>query len=295
MSDPPEQLTSFKPLHSFFVGIDSDGCVFDTMEIKQKECFAPNTVKFWGLQSVAEYVWEATEFVNLYSRDRGTNRWPALVKVLDLLAERPEVRARNARLPDLKPLRDFVASGLPLDNQNLKALADKTGEPVLKLALEWSEAVNRTVAQVAQNVPLFPYVRESLARLQECADVMVVSQTPTEALKREWREHGLDQYVRLICGQELGTKVEHIQFATRGRYGAEKTLMVGDAPADLEAARAGKARFFPINPGEEDRSWKRFHEEGIDRFLAGRYTADFEQTLIDEFQAHLPELPPWKR
>ena len=26
------------------VGIDSDGCAFDTMEVKHKECFIPNTI-----------------------------------------------------------------------------------------------------------------------------------------------------------------------------------------------------------------------------------------------------------
>ena len=37
--------------------------------------------------------------------------------------------------------------------------------------------------------------------------------------------------------------------------------MVGDAPGDLKAAKANKALFYPINPGSEDASWKRFHDE----------------------------------
>jgi len=32
-------LKELKPVHDFFIGIDSDGCVFDTMEIKQKKIF----------------------------------------------------------------------------------------------------------------------------------------------------------------------------------------------------------------------------------------------------------------
>ena len=43
------------PKHAFFVGIDSDGCVFDTMELKHKECFIPNTIKFYSLQAVSKY------------------------------------------------------------------------------------------------------------------------------------------------------------------------------------------------------------------------------------------------
>ncbi len=295
MSDPRQQLKSFSPSRSFFVGIDSDGCVFDTMEIKHKECFTPNIIKHWGLQCVSKYARQASEFVNLYSKDRGINRWPALVRVFDLLGERPEVRARNASIPEARPIRDFIASGVPLDNKNIQALAEKTGDPILKQALNWSLAVNQTIADMVENVPPFPYVRESLAKLEGQVDMIVVSQTPTEALLREWREHSIDKYARLICGQEFGTKAEHIQSATQGRYEAERILMIGDAPGDLKAARANKAKFYPINPGEEEVSWKRFYEEAIDKFLTGAYTTDYEQALIDEFQAHLPELPPWKR
>ena len=61
------------------VGIDSDGCAFDTMEIKHKECFIPNIIKHWKLQPVSKYARQAGEFVNLYSQWRGINRFPALV------------------------------------------------------------------------------------------------------------------------------------------------------------------------------------------------------------------------
>src|SRR3954453_8940575 len=105
MTEPADQLKSFTPKHRLFVGIDSDGCVFDTMQIKHKECFIPNTIKYWGLQSVSKYAREAAEFVNLYSKDRGINRWPALVKVFDLLRERPEVIARKADVPQAEPVR----------------------------------------------------------------------------------------------------------------------------------------------------------------------------------------------
>ena len=79
-------LVEMKPKYEFFVGIDSDGCAFDTMEIKHKECFCPNIINHWDLQGVSKYAREAAEFVNLYSAWRGVNRWPALMKVFDLLA-----------------------------------------------------------------------------------------------------------------------------------------------------------------------------------------------------------------
>ena len=62
-SNASQALANFKPKFEFLVGIDSDGCAFDSMEIKHKECFCPNIIKFWGLQPVSKYAREAVEFI----------------------------------------------------------------------------------------------------------------------------------------------------------------------------------------------------------------------------------------
>jgi phosphoglycolate phosphatase-like HAD superfamily hydrolase len=287
-------LQNFQPRHAFFIGIDSDGCVFDTMEIKQKECFCPVYIRYWGLQPIAKYVRETMEFVNLYSKWRGSNRFPALLKVFELLAEREEVKARGVLIPDLPGLRKWVDSGAPLGNATLKAEMERTNDPDLTRTLEWSNLINQAIAEMVSGIPPFPFVRESLAKLSAQADLICVSQTPTEALEREWAEHGIDKYAAIIAGQEMGTKAEHIRYAAAGKYPANHILMVGDAEGDLRAAKANGALFYPINPGHEDASWKRFYEEGLDRFFREEYQGRYEEDLLKEFLDYLPETPPWK-
>ncbi len=294
MSDPAQPLKTLQKDRDFLVGIDSDGCAFDTMEIKQKECFCPNTVKFWNLQAVAKYAREAVEFVNLYSKWRGTNRWPALLMVFDLLEKRPEVQKRGVRLPEVAALRKWAAEEPKLSNDTLKARMRTDADPTLKTALAWSESVNKAIAEMVFGIPPFPYMRESLDKIAETADTIVVSQTPTEALVREWQEHSIDKYVKVIAGQEMGSKSDHLRFAMECRWQPGQVLMIGDAPGDLKAARANKCRFYPINPGAEEDSWKRFHEEAYARFLAGTYAGEYEQQLIAEFDKYLPEHPPWE-
>ncbi|MEA1997654.1 MAG: HAD family hydrolase, partial [Gemmatimonadota bacterium] len=128
-------LKDLKPEKGFFVGIDSDGCAFPTMELKHKECFIPNIVKYYNLQSVSKYAREAAEFVNLYSKWRGINRFPALIMVMELLADRPEVQKSGVRLPDLTDLKEWVDSGAALGNPALKAEVEKNANPSLKQAL----------------------------------------------------------------------------------------------------------------------------------------------------------------
>ena len=143
-------------------------------------------------------------------------------------------------------------------------------------------------------MPPFPLVRESLEKLNQFADAMCISQTPADALKREWSEHGIDSFVKMIAGQEMGTKTEHIKFAAKDKYALTKILMIGDAPGDFNAAKKNGALFFPINPGAEEKSWERLFGEALDRFFKGTYAGDYEAQLVKEFDACLPEHPHWK-
>jgi phosphoglycolate phosphatase-like HAD superfamily hydrolase len=288
-------LADLQPQQPFFVGIDSDGCAFDSMEIKHKECFCPNIIKWWDLQAVSKYAREAAEFVNLYSKWRGINRWPALVMVFDLLQERPEVVARRATITEAKKVREFMASGQPLSDTGLKAYLAQHPHPELDKALGWSKAVNASIADMVHGVPPFPFMRESLQAMQGKADVVVVSATPTEALIREWEEHDIAKYARIIAGQEMGSKKQHLALAAKGKYAPDHILMMGDAPGDMEAAKANGTLFFPINPGHEEKSWERFYREGLAKFTAGAFAGAYEASLIAEFEKLLPSVPPWKK
>lgn len=292
MRDPAQVLRDFKPAQEFFVGIDSDGCIFDSMEIKHKECFAPMFIKHFHVQAVSRYAREVWEFVNLYSKTRGANRFPALSRALNLLRERPQVQARKVKVPDTLALDEWIKRETKLGNATLAAEV-KRGNQGLAQVKVWSDAVNAAVEDIVHGVPPFPLVRESLEKINQKADAMCISQTPADALKREWAEHNIDGFVKIIAGQEMGTKTEHLKFAAASKYPKEKILMVGDAPGDYKAARGSDALFYPIVPGREEVSWDRFFNEALDRFFAGTYTGEYEAELIREFDASLPEKPSW--
>lgn len=292
MIDPTQHLKEFAPSKPFFIGIDSDGCVFDTMEIKHKECFTPMFIKHFNLQPVSKYAREVWEFVNLYSKTRGANRFPTLSRSLNLLRERPQVKARGVNVPDTKALDEWIARESRLGNATL-ATEVKNGNSGLAQIKVWSDAVNRAIEDMVKGVPPFPLFCESLERMEAGADTMVISQTPTDALEREWLEHDIRKGVKIIAGQELGTKTEHLRFAAKDKYPPEKILMIGDAPGDFKAAKANGALFYPIIPGNEEESWKRFYDEGLDRFFSGKFAGDYESDLVKAFNASLPENPPW--
>lgn len=192
-----------------------------------------------------------------------------------------------------RSLREWVAREPKLGNPSLEKAVHETGDRDLRLLLEWSKAVNRAVEEIVHNVPPFSCVRPCLEQMTGRADVLVVSATPHDALRREWDEHDLAKYVVAICGQEAGTKKECLQAARN--YPPCHTLMVGDAPGDHKAAVANGALFFPVNPGAEEESWRRLSEEGLARFFAGTFAGKYQEELLAEFDSYLPEEPPWKR
>ncbi len=87
-----DDLVNFLPQHTTFVGIDSDGCVFDTMEIKQKQHFHPAIIRQWNMEPIEKQVRAAAEFTYLYSTYRGLNRFLGLCKTLELLAATDALR-----------------------------------------------------------------------------------------------------------------------------------------------------------------------------------------------------------
>ena len=292
MNDPAQVLRDFQPKHDFFIGIDSDGCVFDSMEIKHKECFAPMFVKHHNLQAVSKYAREVWDFVNLYSKTRGANRFPALTRALNLLRDRPEVQARNVNVPSYPALDEWMERETKLGNATLAAEVEGGNEGLAHIKV-WSDGVNEQVADIVHGVPPFPLLRQTLEKALGQADMMVISQTPCDALEREWAEHDISKFVEIIAGQEMGTKTEHLKFAAVDNYAVETILMIGDAPGDHKAAKANGVLFFPILPGREEDSWERLHGEALDRFFAGTYAGEYEEELFAEFDGCLPENPSW--
>ncbi len=264
------------------------------MGVKQREHMHPLIVRHWHLEICETELRRAAEFVNLESRWRGRNRFTNLLLTFELFIAMPEVQASGIRLPQTTALRDYCNSGLPLGNPSLKARLDETGDPELKRLYEWSLAVNDSIDHHMEPVPPFANALRALQIMYGRSEMVVVSQTPTAALIREWQLHKLEKYVSRIAGQEEGGKGSILLHETAGRYRRNDILMIGDAPGDAAAAREAGALFYPVMPGKEDAAWQHFCDKAYGRFLNDSYAGAYEAGLIYAFEAALPADPPWR-
>ncbi|MDY5589714.1 MAG: hypothetical protein SPF30_07180 [Arcanobacterium sp.] len=293
------ELEAFTPQHSYFIGVDSDGCAIDQMNIKHYECFTPAYIKAFSLQPISTIARETAIFVNLFSATRGINRWASIDRFFDLLKDRPEVVAAvesgAITLPEGNDLKAFLASGVPLSFAGIKQWEREYPSAEIRQCIEWGQLVNKLVAWMVMNTQPFEGVRESFEEIAASgkADTMVVSSASLEMLHHEWNEHNLAQYMSAIAGQEMGTKAQQIHAAAKGKYPDNHILLLGDAPGDGVAAASEGVLWYPIVPGEEAASWLRFREEALGRFFAGTYAGEYQQALIAEYSTLLPEKPSW--
>ena len=271
----------YEKVKDFLVCVDSDGCAMDTMEIKHRECFAPEMIKTWNLQENEEYILNLWYDLNLYTQTRGINRFKGLAETFKI------IREKGIEIEDLDSLLNWVETTNELSNRSLKNEIEKTDSKALKMALEWSLNVNESIERLPKGDEPFENVKEGLEALSKKVDISVVSSANGEALTDEWGRNDLVQYLRALLGQEAGTKQHCIAELKKKGYDTDKILMVGDAPGDLQAAKNNGVRFYPILVNKEGFSWTRLVEEAVPKLINGEFDEAYQNQLIEEFNASL--------
>ena len=291
-----KDLENHLPKKDYFVGIDSDGTVFNSMELKHKDCFVGCLIRAFSLAPIAHEVHFVWNYVNIFSKTRGTNRFKALILTFDCLSQIESVIKLKINIPKLDSIRNHLKSNRLLTNQILKKLIiDSTEKEKTHLAnaLIWSENVNKTVKKTVFNLPPMLGALNALNKIKKFADIVVISNTPVKTLNREWSENNIESKVLYIGGQETGTKTEMLNAVAKNKYENENILIIGDSFSDLNAAKNINASFFPILPLKEEESWGIFNQKVFQDFLNGCYSGEFENNQIEKFHLTLNVKPHW--
>ena len=272
-----EEIANFKPIKEFFIGIDSDGTAFDSMNIKHLDSFIPAAREVWNFGDGWATFKEGWTHLNLYSESRGINRFAGLLCALKGMQDNGFFDA------ELSPLLNFVEKSTALSNSGLSAWMKSHPSPLLDDVMRWSLKSDVLFEKHTEGLLPFKGVAETLVDMAKKADIMVVSSASGAGLDKDWSFSGLTDYTALIAGQEVGSKETQLRMGAAGKYPSMKMLMVGDAPGDLEAARSVDALFFPIVPGREEESWLRLKNEGLVRFFSRTWDDEYGNNLLGEF------------
>lgn len=274
-------MSIYKRQSNFWIGVDSDGCAMNTMNVKHQHCFGPALVKVWQLEDHKDNVLQLWNEISLYSETRGLNRFRALVRALKRIDQNIKP------LEDISPLEDWIQNESTFTNAALGVQIHKADAPVLRKALSWSERANACIERIPfdQKVP-FKGVQAALEAAHNQADIAIVSRANRKALVEEWKIHGLLPYVNHILAQDSGTKEVAIGHMLEQGYAKEAMLLLGNTPSDLKVVENTGISFFPILVGKEEESWALFTDTILPAFLDGKY-ANLEAEYIKAFKANL--------
>jgi len=291
------ELKNHNPRNEYFVGIDSDGTVFNSMELKHKDCFIGSLIRIFDLAPITHEIHVVWNYVNIFSINRGTNRFKALLLTFNYLREMDIRKSLNVTIPNLKILKKWIDTTEQLSNDSLlKFSMEFTSDEKFELetVIKWSEDVNRMVRITAINLPPMKGALEAIGLLKNNVDLVVVSNTPLETLNREWSENNINNNVLYIGGQETGTKTQMLKAVAENKYDKNKILIIGDSPSDLQAAQNINALFFPILPLQEEISWNEFNNVGYEYFINNSYIGEYQNNQKQKFQSILNLPPPWE-
>lgn len=270
---------------SFLIGIDSDGTAFDSMNIKHLDAFIPAALEIWPMrEEVAARFTEIEKTVNLFSSLRGINRYPGLLEAFDRLEkEFPEEKG----LPVQDDLRAYIEGVTRYSPATLKAWMEDHPSVELDRVLAWSDRADELFTKACEGLMPYPGVREAMEKAYPSAAIAVVSSAAKAGLEKDWAAGGLTPFVDFLMSQEDGSKTAQLEKAMAQCGESVKALMLGDTDSDGICAHEAGALFYPIMPGDEAASWKRFSGEILPLFLAGKYTPEEEAKHYGRLKAML--------
>lgn len=263
------------------VCIDSDGCAIDSMEIKHRQCFGPYIIEVWHLEQWAEEILNRWNEINLYSKNRGINRFLGLEKILS------EINDLYCEIEGVDKYSEWCKTTDTYSNAAISVKIQEDAHPIFAKVLEWSNLVNAGVAEISEMCRPFVGVKETINKIHQHADIAIVSSANPQAVHEEWTRFGLIDMVDYVMAQDVGTKADCIHILLEKGYDKENTMMVGDAPGDYDAAKTNGVQYYPIVPGSEVESWNRLSDEIIDIFLKNIYAGDNMKKMIEKFEKSL--------
>ncbi len=274
----------YQKRNDFLICVDSDGSAMNTMEIKHVSCFGPCLVEEWGLQEYEKQVLWIWNAVNLYSVNRGINRFVGLELVLEYIDK------HITPIAEIEALSRWIDFASELSNAALIRYLEDDDSEILPKVLRWSQSVSQRISMISvESRRPYEGVAEALISAHEECDIVVVSEANPDAMYEEWELHGLAYYVDMILNQNIGSKEFCVSELVSRGYDPAKVIMIGDAMEDLEIAKACGVCFYPITLYKEADSWRRFEIEAMDRFYEGTYVGEYQDKLIREFTEALSE------
>ena len=101
-------------------------------------------VQEWGMLEYEKELLTYWNHINLFSMTRGVNRFKGLLMILKYANEKGMLHE------DLTVFEKWITETGELSNASLNKMREKVSDAVLDKAMQWSEKVNRAIAEIPE-------------------------------------------------------------------------------------------------------------------------------------------------
>jgi phosphoglycolate phosphatase-like HAD superfamily hydrolase len=261
----------------YLICVDNDGTVMDTMLLKHKFAIAPAFFETYKVQDFDGKKMDHWLKTNLFTKNRGVNRFLALDEMIDYL---------GIGSVDQEDYKTWLKNTNHMSISSLKEELDKkTNSISLNLAYKWSMLVNDYLSNL-EKPQIFNNAYDVLKKYHNIVDFVGVSTANIKALTSDWTEGKVIDFFKSLGSQEDGVKSLIISNLIKKGYKKENILMVGDANGDYIAAMDNNIKYFPMIPGQEDDSWLEL-DNAIEKLMNHNFDEEYQEKLLENYNKAL--------
>ena len=247
------------------IAVDWDGTVKDTQVPKWTRCFNRALTEIWPeLAPHQGQVDAVCAEVNL--TDPATAGVPRLVALKIMMGRWADM---GLPVPDLsayfKAVDAIEATGGQHSVEAYEALQGKYGYG--DAPMRWSNLSDTYIEEASRHAKVFEHCPAALEGVHAQVDLVVVSASKPEAVRKDVLASGMTHLFKALCTQDFATKKGTLAGLAR-RYG-RRVLFIGDMEHDRRAAHSAGIPLYLVRPGDEAASWQAAPPV-LERFIAAQ-------------------------
>lgn len=268
----------FQKTEDYLVLLDLDGTIADILDAKHKLCFGPSLVEIWNLYEYEDDIIEKWKQMNLYSLNRGINRYYALLKILLYVNE------KYVKIYGLDEFSNWISESTDLTEENLKAKYEQTGERIFLNALEFSKLAFEKMSVIEkERLKSFEKGVEVVKNLSKDCDILAYTDLDINKAHRFLKDYEIDDCIKDVKEKREVLNTDFINKLAYLDYNRNQIILIGDGIEDYSFSKNAEILFYPILVKNENRSWSDFEQEAKKRFLICDYEGKYQQIVNKEF------------
>lgn len=259
--------------------ISGEGTFFDSRPMLHWGCLGLSMIEEWKLEQWKVQILNRWKKLRLGHVTRGINRFRGLALAL---------KEVDGAIAPIFGINEFIRLVLNTEELTVQELERHVEEaPIFSKVISWSNRVDERISNISlEEDAFFEQLKQVIVSLNGKADCSLFLEMEFGGGKLKKMLMELPSYVTSVVTCGKADRIKEVQKLIDMGYEKNNILYCSDIVEDARIAEQTGILFFPVMAGIENESWERFKNEGMQRWLTGRYDEAYQEQLKNEFYSY---------